>query len=909
MKRSFTLLACLIITTSLSAQLSITEILTENRQNPVGLDTPVPRFTWIMSSSENNKSQSACQINVAHSESDLLKGENLIWDSNKVESDKSVFVEYGGSPLVSGERYFWRVKVWDEKGKESAWSENGMWQMAFLAPEKEFTAKWITTTQEENEMRPSPMFRKDFDIQNKSVSKATAYITAHGMYEGEINGKRIGDSYFTPGWTSYGKRLQYQVYDVTELLTQGKNAVGLTLGNGWYRGYLAWGDRNDHYGSDISLLFQLEVIYSDGTKQTIITDKSWKSSVGPVLFSELYDGETYDSRKEMKGWSQPGFNSKGWTDVKEEDFPKNNLLATYNEPVRKHEIFEPARIITTPKGETVLDFGQNLVGWVQLKVSGKNGDSVELYHAEVLDKDGNFYTDNLRAADQKATYILNGDTGQVLEPHFTFMGFRYVKVSKYPGEVDPGNFKAIALYSDMAPTGDFTCSNPLLNQLQQNIQWGQKGNFVDIPTDCPQRDERLGWTGDAQAFFRTAAYNMNVNNFFAKWLKDLSADQNDNGSIPFVIPNVLGPGAAGSAGWADAGTIIPWETYLLYGDKKILEDQYPSMKAWVEYIRSVSKDDLWNSGFHFGDWLFYRPDDDNSGRAAVTERYYITQCFYAYSTQLLINAAEVLGNTEDVAFYSELLERIKAAFLNEFMSPSGRLGPNTQTSYVLALQFDLLPEELRLQAAKRLADNIESYGFHLTTGFLGTPYLNNVLSRFGQVDVAFKLLMQETYPSWLYPVKMGATTIWERWDGIKPDSTFQTPGMNSYNHYAYGAIGDWMYRNVAGINMSEEGPGYKSIIIRPIPGGGLTQAEGNLKTYYGTIISGWKIEGETYSQNVSIPVNTTAIINIPADSIEKVRQGGKPIIQSNDMVVLGIEDGFVRIRTGSGNYRFTVKLD
>ncbi|MBD0369115.1 MAG: family 78 glycoside hydrolase catalytic domain, partial [Flavisolibacter sp.] len=521
------------------------------------------------------------------------------------------------------------------------------------------------------------------------------------------------------------------------------------------------------------------------TTENIITDENWKSSTGAIQYAEIYNGETVDARQEKTGWMMAGYDDKSWSGVRVGNHTKDVLLATYNEPVKKHETFKPLKVITTPKGEQVIDFGQNLVGWVTMKTSGKAGDQIIIHHAEVLDKAGNFYTDNLRAARATDTFILRGGGEEIFEPHFTFHGFRYLKIDGYPGAIQPENFTAVALYSDMPKTGNFTSSHPLLNQLQHNIQWGQNGNFLDVPTDCPQRDERLGWTGDAQVFSRTAAFNRNVNCFFAKWLHDVAADQQPNGSVPHVVPNVLGPNAVGSAGWADVATIIPWNMYLAYGDKRILENQYPSMKVWVEYMRQNSTNDLWNKGFHFGDWLFYRPFDDNDGRSAVTDKYLIAQCFFAHSTQLLINAANVLGKKEDGVQYTDLLKRIKDAFLKEYMTSNGRLISGTQTAYVLALNFDMLPETLRPQAAERLVENIKSYNNHLTTGFLGTPYLCHVLSRFGYDSVAYKLLLQETYPSWLYPVKMGATTIWERWDGQKPDSTFQTPSMNSFNHYAY----------------------------------------------------------------------------------------------------------------------------
>ena len=457
----------------------------------------------------------------------------------------------------------------------------------------------------------------------------------------------------------------------------------------------------------------------------------------------------------------------------------------------------------------------------------------------------------------------------------------------------------------MKPTGEFTSSHPLINQLQHNIQWGQRGNFLDVPTDCPQRDERLGWTGDAQAFSRTASFNFGVNNFFSKWLKDVAADQLPNGSVPFVVPNVLGPGASGSAGWADVANIIPWNMYLAYGDKRILENQYESMKGWVSFMEKNSTNYLWNKGFHFGDWLFYRPFDDNDGRSAVTDKYLISQCFFAHSTDLVIKTATVLGKAEDVAKYGSLLKNIKEAFVKEYVTPNGRLVSGTQTAYVLALHFDMLPEPLRKQAAEKLVENVKNYGNHLTTGFLGTPYLCHVLSRFGYNDVAYSLLLQETYPSWLYPVKMGATTIWERWDGIKPDSTFQTPGMNSFNHYAYGAIGDWMYRIVAGIDTYDDGVGYKHIKIKPTIGGSLKYASASLQTYYGKVSSGWKLEGDKLILDIEIPSNTTASVYIPASSRESVTENGNAL--SADSKIISAENGYVCLKRGSGKYHFEAK--
>lgn len=838
------------------AQTAIQSQLTENRVEPLGLDVN-PRFTWLLKPGARNQVQTAYELKV------FDQNGKQSWSTGKVNSDQSVLVDYAGPALQSGKKYSWQVKIWDQSGKAGPWSAKSGWQMGMLNT-GDWKAKWIEPGFEEETSRPSPVFRKQFQA-GKKVKSATAFITAHGMYEAYINGKRVGNDYFTPGWTSYKKRLQYQVYDVTSHLENGANVIGVMLGSGWYRGILAWGDAKNHFGKDIALLMQINIEYADGSTEIIATDDSWKSAVSHIRYSEIYNGETADSNLELKGWDKKSYNDNDWKGVKVTEHPMNVLLATYNEGIKKKETFKPVKIFKTPAGEQVIDFGQNLVGWVVIKAKGNKGDTLRVSHAEVLDKQGNFYITNLRAAKSEDNFILNG-TDETLEPHFTWHGFRYIRLHNYPVEIKPENFTAVALYSDMKPTGEFTSSHALINQLQKNIQWGQKGNFLDVPTDCPQRDERLGWTGDAQAFVRTGAYNMNVHNFFSKWMKDVAADQ-INGAVPFVVPNVLGEGAVASAGWADVATIAPWQIYQVYGDKKILSDQYESMKAWVEYMRSKSTNDLWNTGFHFGDWLFYRPDDDNDGRAAVTDKYLIAQSFYAHSTQLLVNTAKLLGKEEDIKKYSELLDKIKAAFQKEYVTPGGRLVSSTQTAYVLALHFDMLPEELRASAAKKLAENVKSYGDHLTTGFLGTPYLCHVLTRFGYNDVAYKLLMQETYPSWLYPVKMGATTIWERWDGIKPDSTFQTPGMNSYNHYAYGAIGDWMYRVVSGINTDESKPGYKHIIIKPHPGGGLQHANASLDTYYGKVVSNWKLDGEKLTMDVTIPPNTMATVYIPGTGI------------------------------------------
>jgi len=895
MKKKLTLsLALFTLCLVMPAQVVITGLLTENMTDPIGMDCTSPRFSWQLLTDKRNVTQTAYELRVSD-------GTNPVWNTGKVSSDQSVHVSYAGEPLKSGTYYNWQVRVWDNSGKRSAWSQPAKFQTGFLDGSG-WKAKWIEPGYaEDTVMRPSPLMRKEFTLKG-NIARATAYITAHGLYEAELNGKRIGDAFLTPGWTSYGTRLQYQAYDVTGLLKSGANAIGVMLGSGWYRGNIGFRNSINFYGRDIALLCQIDITYSDGAIESIITDGSWKSSTGAVRYSEIYHGEIYDARLEKKGWTLPGYDDGSWDGVKTAVHDMNLLIGTQNELVKKHETFAPVKILQTPGGDQVIDFGQNLVGWVRMKVTGNAGDSVILSHAEVLDREGNFYITNLRSAKARDIYVLKGQGEEFFEPRFTWHGFRYLKVEGYPGKLRPEDFNAVALYSAMKPTGSFMTSDSLINLLQHNIQWGQKGNFLDVPTDCPQRDERLGWTGDAQAFSRTAAFNMNVNSFFAKWLKDVEADQVE-GKVPHVVPNVLGQRSVNSTGWSDVATIAPWNMYLVYGDRQLLEQQYVSMKSYVESIRSTALEDLWNSGFHYGDWLFYRPDDDNSGMAAVTDKYLIAQCFYAHSVQLLINAAKVLEMTEDAAFYSKLLERIKEAFMREYVTPNGRLVSGTQTAYVLALNFDMLPETLRKQAADRLVANIKSYG-HLTTGFLGTPYLCHVLSRFGHTELAFELLLRKQYPSWLYPVTMGATTIWERWDGQKPDGTFQNPRMNSFNHYAYGAIGDWMYRVMAGLDTREEAPGYKHSIIRPHIGGGFTHVSASLDTYYGKLSSEWRIEDGKLTLDVEIPANTTATVYIPADDQDSILEGGRPMTQVKEIKIAGREDGFMVVKLGSGSYRF-----
>ncbi|HEV2399480.1 MAG TPA: glycoside hydrolase family 78 protein [Candidatus Sulfotelmatobacter sp.] len=886
-----------------STPLSVTNLRCEYNTNPLGIDVMQPRMSWELVSSDRGTLQTAYEVRVAASVQDL-EAKKLVWDSGKKNSDASIHVAYEGPALESGRRYYWQVEVWDNQGHDSGWSEPGYWEMGLLSP-VDWKAKWITPNVKEDPQvsNPSPMLRRTFDVK-KNIERARLYVSAMGLYEMQINGKRVGNQYFTPGWTSYDFRYQYQTYDVGEWLRPGKNAVGAILGDGWFRGSLAFHGNRNSYGKQVALLAHLVIIYKDGSRQIVASDGMWKAATGPILSSDIYNGETYDARLERAGWSEAGYDDKDWQGVSVMEAPKAKLVAATGPPVRAIEEMKPVKMIKTPGGDTVLDMGQNMVGWVRMRVNAPAGTTITLRHAEVLDSKGNLYTENLRAAKATDQYTTKGGGVETFEPHFTFHGFRYVAVDGWPGDVPLDAFTGVVVHSAIQPSGTFESSNPMLNKLQHNIVWGQKGNFLDVPTDCPQRDERLGWTGDAQVFARTACFNHDSASFYTKWLKDVALDQQDDGAVPYVIPNVLSHstrrGESASAGWADVATVVPWTVYLSYGDRRVLEEQYPSMKAWVEYMRKQAGNRyIWSNGFSFGDWLaFATTQSDYPG--ATTDKDFLQTAYFARSTDLLRRTAEVLGKKGDAAEYGALLDHIRAAFQQEFVTPNGRLSSNTQTAYALALAFDLLRESQRKQAAERLADDVNHFK-HLTTGFLGTPVLCKALSDYGYYEEAYMLLNRTEYPSWLYPITKDATTIWERWDGIKPDGTFQDAGMNSFNHYAYGAIGEWMYRVIAGIDIDEAQPGYKHVLIQPRPGGGLTSAKASLHTMYGQVASSWEIKDAKMTMDVEVPANTTATVRLPGARVEDVMESGKALQAGSNVQQ---EDGAVLTEIGSGKYEF-----
>ncbi|WP_123039600.1 alpha-L-rhamnosidase [Cohnella candidum] len=882
--------------------LQVTDLTCEYRKNPLGIGVRVPRFGWRLLSDSRGTVQKGYRIVVTGTDGDFG---TPVWDSGYTESDASIQVEFVGTePLHSCTPYLYKVKVWDAAGRESEWSETARFETTLLDP-SEWQASWITPDAAgiDPQSEASFLLRKSFELKS-GIASARIYATAAGLYELFANGRRVSDEVLSPGWTSYRYRLQYQTYDVTDLLRNGSNAIGIHLGDGWYRGGMGFESRDFKYGDRRAALLQLHVKYEDGTEEIIVSDESWKCDIGPVTYATIYHGEKYDARLEQDGWSESGFQDGSWTAAETLDLPMDILVPQENWPTRVTETIRPVSSFVTPAGDRVLDMGQNMVGRVRLNVSVPAGTKIVLRHAEVLDRDGNIYFGNLRPAKQTVEYTAKGEGTESYAPHFTFMGFRYVKVEGFPGggTLPLDAFAGEVLHSDMEPTGSFETSDSRVNKLQSNIRWGQRGNFLDVPTDCPQRDERLGWTGDAQVFISTALFNYQGAPFFTKWLRDLKAEQHPNGGVPFVIPDVAGGDS--SAAWGDAAVICPWTVYQYYGDRRLLAEQYGSMKAWVEYIRAQGTNEyLWNTGFHFGDWLGLDAKEDSY--VGATPRELIATAYYAYSTRLLRQTAEVLGHSEDAAKYGELHERIVQAYREEFLTATGRVAAPTQTAHVLTLMFDLADESVRTRVAKDLNDLVVENGYHLTTGFVGTPYLCFTLSNHGYHHTAVRLLLQESYPGWLYSVSQGATTIWEHWDSLKPDGSFWSDDMNSFNHYAYGAIGDWMYRKVAGLDMDPSVPAFKRIHIEPLFGTkALTYAKASHLSPYGNIESGWRVDGDRISVNVTVPVNATAEVVLRGATVAGLKESGKLLAEGDGILaVTENEDGAV-LSVGSGTYAF-----
>jgi alpha-L-rhamnosidase len=703
--------------------------------------------------------------------------------------------------------------------------------------------------------------RREFDI-DVDVTAAELRITALGIYTAQINGRPVHDHVLAPGWTSYHHRLRYQVVDVTDLVRRGRNCLAITLAEGWYRGRLGFGGGvRAVYGDDIAAIAELVLIDGDRTTTAAATDSSWRAAFGPITFASLYDGEHVDARLETAGWSSPGFDDSRWTPVIELPGSDELLVDDNAPPVRRIEELDVAEVITTPGGRTVLDFGQNISGVVRFTVDGPPGAEVTLRHAEVLE-DGELCTRPLRHAAATDRYVLAGDGPETFEPTFTMHGFRYVEVSGWPTELDPSAFRAIVCHSDMRRTGWFACSDDLLAKLHDNVVWSMRGNFVDVPTDCPQRDERLGWTGDLQVFAPTACFLYDCKTFINSWLADLAVEQAAIGTVPPYVPwvHLMFPPKPAAA-WADAAVVVPWVLYERFGDADALRRHYPSMRAWVDEVASLTGDDhLWNAGFQLGDWLDPAAPPDRPADTR-TDPYLIATAYHARTAHLVGRAAEVLGMTDDQLHYEQLAASVVAAFNREFVTANGRLASDSQTAYAIALAFDLITDpDQRRHASARLVDLVRHDDYRIGTGFVGTPLVCDALAATGHIDDAYHLVMQRECPSWLYPVTMGATTIWERWDSMLPDGSINTGEMTSFNHYALGAVADFLHRVVAGL--APAAPGYRAASIRPRPGGGLTTAGAGITTAHGTWSTHWERVGGELRVEIVVPDGCRAVIDI-----------------------------------------------
>ncbi|WP_329140425.1 glycoside hydrolase family 78 protein [Streptomyces sp. NBC_00670] len=828
--------------------LRVTDLRAEHHRQPLGIGERRPRLSWHTVTDRPGQTQTAYEVRLTEFGNERVR-------HYRIPSAESVLVPWPGGPLVSRQRVEVAVRVWGQDGEEpSAWSEPLPVEAGLLDP-ADWSARLVSPARSESADGEAPpsVLRGAFRL-GAPVTDARLHLTAHGVYEAELNGVRVGDHVLAPGWTHYPERLRHHTHDITGLLHEGANELRILLADGWYRGRLGFGGgTRDTYGDRLAALAQIEVRHPDGTTATFGTGPDWQAAPGPLLSSGIYEGEAYDARREPHDW-QP-------VDVL--PYGPARLVAPDGPPVRRTEILDPVAVLTSPSGRTVLDFGQNLVGRLRIRVEGEPGRAITLRHAEVLE-DGELCVRPLRHATATDTYTPRGTAGgEEWEPRFTYHGFRYAEVKGWPGELRPGDVRAVVLHTDMRRTGWFSCSEPLLNRLHENVVRSMRGNFLDIPTDCPQRDERLGWTGDVQIFAPTATFLYDCAGVLRSWLKDLAAQQHPDGRVPMYVPHIPTRfPELRAAAWGDAAVIVPWTLYERYGDLGVLADQYASMKAWVDGIAAVAGDrHLWDTDRQLGDWLDPAAPPDRPGDAR-TDPHLVATAYYAHSAGLLARTAALLGHGSDHARYSALSDAVRAAFRDAHLTADGLLTSDAQTAYALALRFGLLAtDEQRARAGRRLAELVREEDFHIGTGFVGTPLICDALCEAGEYDTAYRLLLRRTCPSWLYPVTMGATTVWERWDSMLPDGSVNPGEMTSFNHYALGAVADWMHRTVAGL--APAAPGYRRLRVRPRPGGGLTHACAAHDTPYGRAEVSWSRTGSELRVRVTVPHGTTALIDLP----------------------------------------------
>jgi len=882
--------------------------------NPIGFYSAKPSFSWKLPA--RIKAQSAFSITVASSP-DLLPDKADLWGSGKVVSDQTLFVKYQGKSLSSRDKVYWKVKFWDESGSESEWSETANLELGLLS-NNDWKGKWISIPAKELKEKDErgsllcrPQYLRKEIVVDAEIISARLYITAKGVYEAFINGEKVGTDIMPPGWTPVTKSISTLTYDVTGLLNKGQNTIGAVVAEGWHSGRINLRETLKTAEHTPRLLYQLEIETKNGTK-TIVSDGNWKvTQNGPIRISKIYDGETYDANYELGDWSKNDYNDSIWLDVVEQQLADSILLLPKRyEGVNDKTALTVKNITKTESGKPIFDFGQNNVGVPLVKVPMKKGDTLRIRFAEMLDKDGTLYTDNYRSALSTDYYVAAKDGEIEWRPTFTFHGYRYIELSGFaPGTTPEKDWvNAIVQYSDFEMNGNFSSSHEKLNQLQSNIVWGLKSNFFDIPTDCPQRDERLGWTGDAQVIAPTSIYNASMYAFWAGWLQSVRQEQYDNGGIPFVVPNNLNKNS--SSGWGDASVIVPWELYFRTGDIKVLEENYEMMKGWLEYYESKADGHI-PKMFSFGDWLQPFPqvnDDAGRMRRGDTPADFVSTAYFARSIELTIKSAKVLNKKEDVGRLENLHKEVKSAFENAFFNEDGRVKfeIETQTEYLMALAFDLLSEEKEQLARQHLKRIIADCDNHLRTGFLGTPLLPLVLDELGEFDLMYTILFQETYPSWFYSINQGATSMWERWDSYTHKDGFHKDGMNSFNHYAYGAIGQWMYERIAGIKPLKAG--YKEILIAPIPGGPLTSAQASYKSPYGEINSAWKVKNGVFELKATVPPNTSAKIVIQANTEEDLLLDGQPFSENENVKLLKKTENSFELKVQPGKWNFSTSF-
>ncbi|MBX3177133.1 MAG: glycoside hydrolase family 78 protein [Candidatus Hydrogenedentes bacterium] len=905
----------------------------EYLENPLGIDVAVPRLSWIVTSGERGQRQTAWQIQAASTPEKLAAGDADRWDSGKVESDETLHIPYGGAPLHSRAQVFWRVRAWDMNGAQGEWSAPAAWSMGLL-DKAEWTAAWISfkddtpfdASQEKMVLPPARYYRKDFAAP-KEIKRATIYATALGIYEFSLNGERITDQLFAPGWPDYHQRAYYHTYDVTTRLQQGDNTWGAILADGWYSGYLGYGllvgygpnkSGRAFYGKTPAFQAQLEIEYADGSKEIVITDPTWKTATGPILIADMQMGETHDARLEMPGWDAPGFDDAAWKSaIHAEDngsirvpywdqgggktvelgFQEPPVYQSHpGVPIRPIERIAAKSINEIESGVYIVDLGQNISGVVELKVKGPSGTRVQLRHGEMLHQDGTLMTENLRKALATDVYILKGDPdGETWRPRFTFHGFQFVEVTGLPEAPTPDTVTGVVIHSDTPLRSQFACSDDMVNQLFSNIVWTQRANFLELPTDCPQRDERLGWTGDAQIYARTATINADVGAFFTKWIQDLEEAQKPNGAYPEYAPHPMNHGRDGiswGTGWMDAGVIVPYAVYQAYGDTRVIERHYDAMARFMEFRRSLAPDFQGVfTGNDWGDWL----------SLSKTPIEYIDACYFYYTASRMAEMADAIGKTENAAKYRDWMRQIQARFVKNYLNDDASLAVRTQTAYAVALNVGILPEGQRGAAGDRLAALIAEENHAMSTGFIGTHPLLPALTDTGHHDLAVRLLQNRKYPSWGFPVVNGATTVWERWNSYTIEGGF-VAGMNSFSHYAFGAVCEWMFTDLAGIDT--DGPSYKHIILRPgIPSAGsnpdfapIEWVEAEYDSIRGKIKVAWKKTESGLECNVTIPANTTATLELPVGEGAVVTEGGRALAEAGIAVE---SDGKMRLAAGS----------